>query len=91
VQLPTEKAIPCGSSPSRPIMARRTADDNRKRARRVTNIGRAEASVRERVQSRDMNIAAWIRPNFATVNPVVIWGLCVLCALLFFISSRRRP
>jgi hypothetical protein len=38
-----------------------------------------------------MNLLVYLRPNFATIKPSIIWGLCVLCGVLFFLSSRRGP
>jgi len=43
------------------------------------------------VQSLEMNLAVWLRPNFTQINPRILWGLFVLCGLLFYFSSRREP
>jgi hypothetical protein len=33
----------------------------------------------------------YLRPTFNDINPRIIWGLCIVCGVLFFLSSRRQP
>jgi len=28
--------------------------------------------------------------DFRKINPAIVWGLCILCGVLFYLSARRR-
>jgi hypothetical protein len=29
--------------------------------------------------------------DFRKIDPALVWGLCMLCGLFFYLSSRKKP